>query len=452
MGGVLAVDPAGFLAAASTVGDSVVGAVQGAAQALTAGLSPLASMAGSDAAARGWAASYDQAAAAALGGAQDALNAALRLADLLERTGLNYAAAEADSAGHTRAGLPVGLCFGSRTVFLGTLPSAAGGSGGGPPGWGLVAHLVGYAWPDGHQDRLHRAAAAWHEAACGLYDASHLVADAVYAIAQQSSPETDTAIDACRGLRDTIEYLAELFKTLGAQCTDYARFLDRAHAEMGHELTSLLAWTAAIETGGALLSVVSLGVAEAPTQGAAAARIAATAARVGAILARLAGSARDGAAAIGRLPPRFAELSRSLRPLLSTRAVTAETRSVTLSATTEQAALARLEAAARVPDVPLRLPRSQIESHFKHAADFGIHLPRGRAGFDAFAQNISDFVAAPTTTRILGQYRGQTVILNYEPRSMLVVIQHLDGTFVSGWIMSPKQLAYVTAKGVLGGG
>jgi hypothetical protein len=35
---------------------------------------------------------------------------------------------------------------------------------------------------------------------------------------------------------------------------------------------------------------------------------------------------------------------------------------------------------------------------------------------------------------------------------MLVVIQKLDGSFISGWMMSPKQLLYVTTKGVLGGG
>lgn len=452
MGGALAVDPAGYLAAGSAVGDSVSGTVQDAAQALTARLSGLASMAGSDAAARGWAASYDEAARAALGGVQDALNAALQLADLLERTGINYATAEADSSAGATGPVPAGLGYGSRSVFLGALPSATGGSGGGPAGWGLVSHLVGYAWPNGHQDRLHRAATAWHESACGLYDASHLVADAVYVIAQQASPEADTAIDVCNGLRDTLEQLAELCKDLGMHCAEFAEFLDHAHAQVEHELTTLLAWTAAIESGGALLSLVSFGAAQAPTQGAEVARIAATAARISTILARLAGLAHDGAAAIGRLAPRCAEISRSLRPLLTARPVMAQTRSVAAATTTEQAAAARLEAAAEVPDVPLRLPRAQIESHFKHASDFGIRLPRGREGFDAFEHRLADFVARPATARIIGRYHGQTVILNYDAQSMLVVIQKLDGSFISGWMMSPKQLLYVTTKGVLGGG
>jgi hypothetical protein len=423
MGGVLAVDPAGYLAAGSTVGNSAAGAVQDAAQALTAGLSGLASMAGSDAAARGWAASYDEAARAALGGAQDALNAALQLADLLERTGINYATAEADSPGRTTAAVPTGLAYGGRSVFLGALPSAAGGSGGGPAGWGLVAHLVGYAWPNGHQDRLHRAAATWHESACGLYDASHLVADAVYAVAQQASPDTDTAIDVCNGLRDTLERLAELFKALGMHCAEFAGFLDHAHAQVEHELTTLLAWTAAVESGGALLSVVSFGVAEAPTQVAEAARIAATAARVGAILARLAGLAHDGAAAIGRLAPRFAELSRSLRPLLSARAVTAETRSVVLSTAEELRSVSAAERLATVPKSPGFGSARSLTQHFaEHGNDFGC---ASAAEYDAAAR---EFLERARRLGLPTKVDSDGIVRVFEPGTNTFAAYNADGT------------------------
>jgi hypothetical protein len=43
-------------------------------------------------------------------------------------------------------------------------------------------------------------------------------------------------------------------------------------------------------------------------------------------------------------------------------------------------------------------------------------------------------------------------VLHYNPDSGLVVVQKPDGSFLSGWKMSPKQLDYVEKYGTLGGG
>jgi hypothetical protein len=41
-------------------------------------------------------------------------------------------------------------------------------------------------------------------------------------------------------------------------------------------------------------------------------------------------------------------------------------------------------------ETPLTTARSQIEAKFKHAEDFGVTEPRGRAGFDAFEKAVAE--------------------------------------------------------------
>ena len=96
---------------------------------------------------------------------------------------------------------------------------------------------------------------------------------------------------------------------------------------------------------------------------------------------------------------------------------------------------------------PLTIDRRQIERKYsKHAADFGVDLPRGVAGFDEISRRIRDLVEAPTTrhTRIL--YRGEPAIANYDPTTRLVVLQREDGSFLSGWQLSPDQFGYVATR------
>jgi hypothetical protein len=100
----------------------------------------------------------------------------------------------------------------------------------------------------------------------------------------------------------------------------------------------------------------------------------------------------------------------------------------------------------------LSASRSALEAKFKHAGDFGVTEGRGAAGFDAYGKAIDSFVGDSATTRVLGTYRGDPAILNYNANTAQVVVQGVDGSFISGWQMSPAQLQNVIERGSLGGG
>lgn len=100
----------------------------------------------------------------------------------------------------------------------------------------------------------------------------------------------------------------------------------------------------------------------------------------------------------------------------------------------------------------LSVNSAQLEAKFKHAADFGVVEARGASGFDAFGKAVDAFVADLGTVRVVGTYRGNPAILNYNPTTAQVVVQATDGAFISGWKMSSAQLQNVITRASLGGG
>ena len=100
----------------------------------------------------------------------------------------------------------------------------------------------------------------------------------------------------------------------------------------------------------------------------------------------------------------------------------------------------------------LSATQAQLEAKFKHAADFGVAEARGAEGFSAFGKAVDAFVTDSGTVRVTGTYRGNPAILNYNPTTAQVVVQATDGTFISGWQMSPAQLQNVITRASLGGG
>ncbi|MGH3630990.1 MAG: colicin D domain-containing protein [Sciscionella sp.] len=456
MGGGLRVDPGDYVAASTTIGSQVAGTVSNAAAAVTSTLCGCGGMAGSDPAGTGWAAGYDAAAESVLAATQDAINGSRQLAALLEQTGFNYSRAESESTyGHAPPPLDTTVYAGQH-ASLGPVPAAAGHNPPSPPGgWTLVQAAVRRAWPNGHQDRLRAAATAWHDGADTLIDASFGVADAVACIAQQSSPETDTAITVCNRLRDNLDELAATGTSLASACTDYAGHLDDAHSQIEHELINLLEWSAAVQVTGAVLSALSFGAAEAPTQAEQAARIVTTGGKIATIIDRLGQLATTTAASITTLTARAADITTSLKPLLTAERVIAATEAVQAAktaGTAQELALAELEEAAQIERLPLKAPLRQVESHYKHAATFGVTAPRSATGFKQFAQAMSDFVTDESTVRVSGSYRRSPAILNYNTESRLVVVQHSDGSFWSAWKMTFKQMQHVLADRSLGGG
>ncbi len=292
-------------------------------RALWSTLEDCAGMAGSDPGGSAWARSYDQAAAAAVNAAAEAINGVDVLAGMFAQTARNYEAADAASTAAERRVIAASVatlpCIGSFMLPSCAPPPAAGGSGGAPHGWGLIANLVGYVWPNGHQDRLRAAASAWRRSAAAL---AHGADDAVQAVSRAVSdrlPEAGDMWTVCDAMSAHLSELAGVHSALADACEEFAHHLDRVHSEVIGELTSLVEWTAAIEASGAALSVFTLGIAEAPTQAVEAARVAKTAASVGALIEKFVGIARGLAVTVARLVERAEAVSTRLRVVLSAR-------------------------------------------------------------------------------------------------------------------------------------
>lgn len=483
-------DPDLWQSAASAVGDRVGPALADAAGALNGTLAQCGGMAGSDPAGHAWAAAYDPAAADLASALADATNACFQLAAMLQASGYNYAAAEAasdptrtipaPSPSPSRASGPFGYSWQAGIHFAPTPPPAAGGGVGAPHGWHLIASVIGYLWPNGHQDTLHAMSAAWQVTADNLAPALDGMSDATTIVRDHGGPEADQVMMV---LADTYTHLSALQDTchqLADACDDYAHHLDAAHHAIIAELEDLLTWTAAIEGAGGLFAVITAGISEALAQGGEATRIAISAGRIGPMIAGLIEAAGTIANRIRNITETISETASNLRTLANAKIQDAVTNTVNTLPHLEPAlagtpglragtlirdgegvgrtaktagTTGRAAEEATTTDLPaLTSSQRQLESKFKHAADFGVSESRGATGFASYRAAVERFVERPDTIRIIGEYRGQEVILNYSPISRLVVVQSTDGAFVSGWQMSEDQLAYVVTKGVLGGG
>lgn len=408
-----------FVAASRSLYADVADPCTMAATSLITRLQDCGGMAGDDPGGRDWAAAYDRAAAATLHAAEDAINASYQVSSMFAQTARNYEAADSASTAGVRdaiaaatSALPddcrIGLALG--------VPGAAGGSGGGPTGWGLIDDAVGYAWPNGHQDRLHRAAAAWRSCGDRLWSVSEYAAVAAVPAMGHHLPEFDDMTTVCGGLYTHIREVASAEFALADACDALAHHLDVVHSEVEHELVGLLEWSAAIQATGFVASVFSFGTAEAPTQAVQAGRIARTAARVGQLIEKFIAMARTVAQSISAVVERAEAVAARLRVVLNAKvtaaAVTAAGRLRTVRATGELGALSRLGRAGRFPQ--FTATTTQLESKFKHARDFGVIEARGRRGFAAYREAVAEFVTKPTTVRIRGTYRGHRVIINYD--------------------------------------
>jgi hypothetical protein len=99
---------------------------------------------------------------------------------------------------------------------------------------------------------------------------------------------------------------------------------------------------------------------------------------------------------------------------------------------------------------PLSFPKGQIEKKYDdHAKDFFVNDPRGKVGFKKFEEAVKEFFIASKTMHIDGTYRGDPMILNYNPSGETVLLQKHDGTFVSGWKLSESQIRNVMERGAL---
>jgi RHS repeat-associated protein len=87
-----------------------------------------------------------------------------------------------------------------------------------------------------------------------------------------------------------------------------------------------------------------------------------------------------------------------------------------------------------------RIDPSQLQSKFKHASDFGIEGPWNKETAAAYEQAIQRFVAS--FSGVSGTLRGQAGTWYLDADSRLAVFVDKAGNYVSGWKLSPDQLAH----------
>jgi hypothetical protein len=102
----------------------------------------------------------------------------------------------------------------------------------------------------------------------------------------------------CNTTSDRLQEIAAVHDELADACDRLAERIDHLHAEVVDELRSLVEWSAAIEGAGAVLSLFTFGIAEAPAQVAEGVRIARTATFVAGCVERFLSAAESLAAGI----------------------------------------------------------------------------------------------------------------------------------------------------------
>lgn len=392
-------------------------------------------MAGTDDAGTAWAASYDARVADVLGAVNDLNQAMENYGGVVIQVGYNHAVAEHNATPNNSSpppALPPTPVSGSQTL---SVPPSAGGSSEGlfDSAIGLVEQ-VGVPIPNGDTDKLDKAAAAWDRLAT-VYQTTTVVEalDVQGRIFSDSkTPEDDYIAKDIGELRTAARAILDGCAELAQSCRDYKTHLQELRDELSGILEDLaveLAVTAAITVAS---SLVSFGVAAVAGTAKAAHTITKFAGIITAAI-NLWKSVKK----VGEGVKKIADIPWVRKLLERIRGIGRKGPKLGPGVKTG-------------PGVPMTTTRGQIEKKFdKHASDFGVTEPKGRAGFDAFDDAVRRLVDDPSTLHIQGTYRGDPAIINYNPNTGLAVIQRPTGEFVSGWKLDPDQVRYVLERGSL---
>jgi hypothetical protein len=297
---------------------------------LTSALSNGAGMAGTDTGGEEFAEQYDKAAASLVEAGCDLGDAMANVANLLNASLVNH-----DGADHGALvyGPPEGYAnqtgdsdpdHYTESLSAPAPPSAAGGTGSQPGWWHWIAsHVEGLLWPDADTGKLRTVGAAWVDAAGQLRTFSWNLDAAAVTLQTQRSPEIADAVATCDDLSRHITDLASAFDKIGNACQDYADQVDAYHEEIEHELVSFIEWTVAIETGGAILGALTLGIGEGAAQAVEGAEVANAASKVVRILRDLLELARLGVAKISEVVTRASEIGAKISKILRAKVVKA---------------------------------------------------------------------------------------------------------------------------------
>jgi hypothetical protein len=94
----------------------------------------------------------------------------------------------------------------------------------------------------------------------------------------------------------------------------------------------------------------------------------------------------------------------------------------------------------------IRFAARQLQRKFKHAADFGVTGKYSRQQAAMFERAMRAHVEDETTLMIPGTYRGEAVTHFVNPQTGLNVMRDAQNAFVSGWRLTPIQLANVLTR------
>jgi hypothetical protein len=403
----------------------------------TGKLNGFGGMAGTDGPGAQFAGAYDEAANAALLAYSDIVGAAGNLGEL----------ASASAANHHRANqasiiipdgymydpdLPVRENRAANVQRHQVLPSL-GSDGTGPDWWHWVADEVGYLYPDASTGDLKAAAAEWNWQAMILDEYASSCEYAVSALREQSSLEIDDAVAACTLLLEQLGALASSFRQLGQHCGEYADQVEATREAIEDVAKELLAWTIGTQIASHGLAFFTAGVSEAVGQSFQATRIALAAARIRTLISELTIWVSLRLGPLNMVKTTATASSLRMQKILSARAVI----------------LGQLPASSRMRLPALICPSRQIQSHYKHARVLGVSGNYNRAKAVEYESRIREFVADPATVRFWGKFEGKHAILNLDPTTRVVVLQHPSGEFWSVWRCEPNQYKNLIVRGSL---
>jgi len=428
------------LADAAGLYDKARGSASGVMTALVSALDGGWGSAGTDNAGHSWSTGYDPAAFDAVKAGGDVVNAFAKLHDLLACSGVNHANAEGAAKSPPDAPLPAPALAPGYTV--GSFKGAYGGDTDAPLGWGLISRwLEGHLWPNGDPDKLRKLSTAWDDAAKGMRSASDISRPSRLQIEGLSSPDLTKARAQIDLVANEVELLAYEYEQLGRACLDWAEKIEDAHTKIRHIIRDTIGWAL---VAGVIGGIVGSLIGPEGTVGgatlAASADAMEAAAQIRPILIALDAAAglATGAVAAGVVGVGVAAIgvTKDLQPLLQANASIYDAEGGTANVPTQGPTEVKIN------------PR-QLQKKFKHASDFGIDGNYNPENAGRFEKAITDLVTDPKTQHIYGSYRGEPTIINVNPDTGLAVLQRPSGEFLSGWKLTPEQLANVLQRGSL---
>ena len=327
---VIDVDTGSYVSASSELYDCNHGIIDDVST-LNATLGSGSGMAGHDTGGAAWSAQYDQAAQPLVQAGCDLGEAMGQSANLLNASLKNHDGADYGARLDTPPQYQVDGSDGdpdpnhwTETLSPAQLPSSAGGVGGEPGWWHWIAsHLEGLFWPDADTGKLRAIGQAWTTAGDAVGGWAPVVDSAKFEIQLEKSPEIADAVGALAELSTHTTDLADAYRQIGTACNDYAKHVDEHHSMIEDELVSFIEWTAGIEIVGGIISVFTLGAAEAPTQAVEGAEVANAASKVVRILKALVELAKTVAETIGSILTKVTKILGDLKKFLNAKAIAA---------------------------------------------------------------------------------------------------------------------------------